>query len=181
MYETASTGSPAVPVVTGQTTDPTALSNALTAYNQKYLNNVLGVNSANGQPASTGQQSLQPLLAATGTYTLLDNHELGNQALQSGGAPPAAPFRTTNPSFDVNNTGAYDNKTAGFPDDREILSRLSSHSCVDSRDPGDRLYAERSASDCPLRSPQQWHPAIVFRAAMGRQQRLHPDRRPKLS
>jgi phosphodiesterase/alkaline phosphatase D-like protein len=114
MYETASTGSPAVPVVTGQTTDPTALSNALTAYNQKYLNNVLGVNSANGQPASTGQQSLQPLLAATGTYTLLDNHELGNQALQSGGAPPAAPFRTTNPSFDVNNTGAYDNKTAGF-------------------------------------------------------------------
>jgi hypothetical protein len=37
MYETASTGSPAVPVVTEQTTDPTALSNAITAYNQNYL------------------------------------------------------------------------------------------------------------------------------------------------
>ena len=114
MYETASTGSPAVPVVTGQTTDPTALSNALTAYNQKYLNNVLGVNSANGQPASTGQQSLQPMLAATGTYTLLDNHELGNRALQSGGAPPEAPQGAVDPAFDVNATGSYNNKTAAF-------------------------------------------------------------------
>jgi alkaline phosphatase D len=114
MYETASTGSPATPVVTGQTTDPTALSNVLAAYNQKYLHNMLGVNAANGQPTSTGQQSLQPLLAATGIYTLLDNHELGNHALQSGGAPPTALFRSTDPSFDVNNTGVYNNKTAGF-------------------------------------------------------------------
>jgi phosphodiesterase/alkaline phosphatase D-like protein len=114
MYETASTGSPAVPVLTPQTTDPAALASALTSYNEKYLNNVVGVNPANGLPSATGQQGLQPLLAATGTYTLLDNHELGNQALQSGGAPPAGPFRTTDPSFDVNKTGSYNNKTAAF-------------------------------------------------------------------
>ncbi len=37
IYETASTGSPAVPVITGQTTNPAELSSALTAYNRKYL------------------------------------------------------------------------------------------------------------------------------------------------
>jgi phosphodiesterase/alkaline phosphatase D-like protein len=35
MYETASPGSPAVPVVSGQPTDPTQLSEALKAYNKK--------------------------------------------------------------------------------------------------------------------------------------------------
>jgi alkaline phosphatase D len=114
MYETASLASPEVPVITGQTTDPAALTNALSAYDRKYLENLLGVNSTNGQPAGTGQQSLQPLLAATGTYTLLDNHELGNQAMQSGGAPPDAPFSSTDPVFDINNTGRYNNKTAAF-------------------------------------------------------------------
>jgi hypothetical protein len=88
MYETASTGSPAVPVITGQTTNPAELSGALTAYNRKYLENIRGVNPATGLPSASGQQSLQPMLAATGAYTLLDNHELGNQSLQSGGAPP---------------------------------------------------------------------------------------------
>ena len=67
MYETPDAGSLAVPTITGETTDPASLSRALAAYNQKYLNNVLGVNAANGQPALTGQQSLQPMLAATGT------------------------------------------------------------------------------------------------------------------
>src|SRR5438046_5653911 len=43
MYETASTGSPAVPLVTGETTDPTLLAAALSAYNRKYLENMLGV------------------------------------------------------------------------------------------------------------------------------------------
>jgi phosphodiesterase/alkaline phosphatase D-like protein len=114
MYETASSGSPAVPVVAGQTTDPAALSKALSAYNRKYLENVLGVDAANGKAISMGQQSLQPMLAATGTYTLLDNHELGNQQLQSGGAPPAVPFQSTDTMFDVNNTGSYNNKTSAY-------------------------------------------------------------------
>jgi alkaline phosphatase D len=114
MYETASTGSPATPGITGQTTDPVALFKILSAYNRKYLENLLGVDTTNGKPTATGQQSLQPMLAATGTYTLLDNHELGNQALQSGGAPPAAPFKSIDSTFDVNNTGSYDNKTPAF-------------------------------------------------------------------
>ena len=114
MYETAATGSPAAPAITGQTTDPAALSSTLSAYNYKYLESMLGVNSASGKPSAAGQQGLQPLLAATGTYTLLDNHELGNQALQSGGASASAPFKTTDPSFDVNTIGGYDNKTPAF-------------------------------------------------------------------
>ena len=114
MYETASTGSPAVPVISGPTVDPTQLSEGLKAYDNKYLENVLGVDPATGRPSASGQQSLQPMLAATGSYTLLDNHELGNRSLQSGGAPPSAPPETTDPAFDVNTTGSYDNKTAAF-------------------------------------------------------------------
>jgi len=114
MYETASAGSPAVPLITGETTDPTQLEEGLKAYDKKYLENVLGVDPATGQPSASGQQSLQPMLAATGSYTLLDNHELGNRSLQSGGAPPSAPLETTDPAFDVNTTGSYDNKTPTF-------------------------------------------------------------------
>jgi alkaline phosphatase D len=113
MYETADLASPAVPVVTGETTDRAALATALTAYNQKYLNNVLGVDPT-GRPSHSGQQSLQPMFAATASYTLLDNHELGNRSLQSGGAPPNAPQGTPDPAFDVNNTGSYNNKTLAF-------------------------------------------------------------------
>ena len=113
MYETADRASPAVPVVTGETTDAAALANALTAYNQKYLNNVFGVDPT-GRPSNSGQQSLQPMFAATAAYTLLDNHELGNQSLQSGGAPPNAPQGTPDPAFDVNTTGNFNNKTLAF-------------------------------------------------------------------
>jgi phosphodiesterase/alkaline phosphatase D-like protein len=113
MYETADLGSPAVPVATGETTDAAALANALTAYDQKYLNNVLGVEPT-GRPSRSGQQSLQPMFAATASYTLLDNHELGNRSLQSGGAPPAAPQGTPDPVFDVNTTGNFNNKTLAF-------------------------------------------------------------------
>src|SRR5438270_9424705 len=73
MYETADLGSPAVPVVTGETTDGATLATALTAYNQKYLNNVFGVDPT-GRSSNSGQQSLQPMFAATADYTLLDNH-----------------------------------------------------------------------------------------------------------
>jgi alkaline phosphatase D len=113
MYETADGASPAVPVVSGETTDRDALATALTAYNQKYLNNVLGVDPT-GRPSNSGQQSLQPMFAATASYTLLDNHELGNRSLQSGGAPPNAPQGTPDPAFDVNTTGNYNNKTLAF-------------------------------------------------------------------
>jgi phosphodiesterase/alkaline phosphatase D-like protein len=114
MYETASTGSPAVPLITGETTDPTQLEESRKAYDRKYSENMVGVDPATGRPSASGQQSLQPMLAATGSYTLLDNHELGNRSLQSGGAPPSAPPETTDPAFDVNTTGSYDNKTPAF-------------------------------------------------------------------
>ena len=113
MYETADLASPAVSVVTGETTDAAALATALTAYNQKYLNNVFGVDPT-GRPSKSGQQSLQPMFAATASYTLLDNHELGNRSLQSGGAPPNAPQGTPEPAFDVNTTGYFNNKTVAF-------------------------------------------------------------------
>ncbi|HXO91622.1 MAG TPA: PhoD-like phosphatase N-terminal domain-containing protein, partial [Stellaceae bacterium] len=113
IYETASTGSPAVPLITGETADPTQLEEALKAYDRKYLENMLGVDPATGQPSASGQQSLQPMLAATGSYTLLDNHELGNRSLQSGGAPPN-PSDATDPAFNVNTTGSYNNKTLAF-------------------------------------------------------------------
>ncbi len=114
MYETASTGSAAVPAVTSATTGA-ALTTALAAYDRKYLENVSGVNSASGAVSNTGQQGLQNMQAATGEYTLLDNHELGNASLQSGGAPLAAGSRVTSgQGFDVNTTGTFDNQTAAF-------------------------------------------------------------------
>jgi hypothetical protein len=54
------------------------------------------------------------MFAATASYTLLDNHELGNRSLQSGGAPPAAPQGTPDPAFDVNTTGNFNNKALAF-------------------------------------------------------------------
>ena len=126
MYETASANSPAVPVLTSSTSGA-ALDTGLAAYQRKYRENVQGVvgpttttspltpPNAGAANQTSGQQSLQNMLAATGTYTVLDNHELGNQSLQSGGAPLAAGSRVTAAQgFDVNTTGAYDNQAAGF-------------------------------------------------------------------
>src|SRR5947207_8020042 len=56
MYETASTGSPAVPIISGSATDPMQLSDALNAYNNKYSENMLGADPATGRPSASGQQ-----------------------------------------------------------------------------------------------------------------------------
>ncbi len=112
MYETASTGSPAVPTLTPTSTAAQAAA-ALPVYNQKYLENITGVTST-GAITPSGQQGLTALLGSVGTYTLLDNHELGNKQLQSGGAPLAAASPNANPAFDVNTTGAYNNQTVAF-------------------------------------------------------------------
>jgi phosphodiesterase/alkaline phosphatase D-like protein len=80
-------------------------------YYRKYLENVTAVNPG-------GSPSLKSFFAAQGTYTLLDNHELGNKQFQSGGAPTGTPpgkgADATNPANDVNTTGSYMNKTTGF-------------------------------------------------------------------
>ena len=119
IYETASGNplsvSPAVPRLSPISTSEEALG-ALAAYNRKYRENILGVTET-GATTTTGQRSLAPMLRATGIYTLLDNHELGNGALQAGGAPlalktPRNPVAT--PEFDVNVTGTFHNQTLAF-------------------------------------------------------------------
>jgi phosphodiesterase/alkaline phosphatase D-like protein len=113
MYETASTASPAVPTLTPASSAAAAQA-ALPVYNQKYLENITGVTAVGASTTTTGQQGLQSFLAATGSYTVLDNHELGNKTLQSGGAPLSAASPNANSAFDVNTTGAYNNQTVAF-------------------------------------------------------------------
>jgi phosphodiesterase/alkaline phosphatase D-like protein len=112
MYETASKGSSAAPNLTPSSSRAEAQA-ALVVYNRKYLENIEGV-TPDGAMTTEGQQGLVPLFAAVGHYTLIDNHELGNKALQSGGAPIAAPNPNTDPAFDVNTTGAFNNQTVAF-------------------------------------------------------------------
>lgn len=113
MYETTSVGSPAVPTLTPTSTAAAAQA-ALPVYNQKYLENITGVTASGASTTTSGQQGLSSFLGATGSYSLLDNHELGNKTLQSGGAPLAAASPNANTSFDVNTTGAYNNQTVAF-------------------------------------------------------------------
>ena len=113
MYETASTGSPAVTALTSTST-PATVAQGLADYHRKYLENVSGVTAA-GATTTSGQQGLQAMLGATSSFTLLDNHELGNQSLQSGGAPLAAGTRVlAGAGMDVNTTGAYNNQTPAY-------------------------------------------------------------------
>lgn len=112
MYETVS-GNPNVGVpISPPTADPFENPvQALADYRRKYLENLYPV-TPNGFPG------LQELYAAQGNYTLLDNHELGDKQFANGGAPAGTPAGAgvdpTNPIFDVNTTGTFINKTAGF-------------------------------------------------------------------
>lgn len=105
IYETGSKVSPA-------TSDPFANpTQALADYNRKYLEQL--------QPVQTvGYTGLQTFFASQGNYTLLDNHELGNKQFINGGAAPGTPagkgVDATNSANDVNTTGTFINKTAGF-------------------------------------------------------------------
>lgn len=123
IYETASTGSAAVaasgafaagsPTNTSGAT-PTTL---YTDYTRKYREQFVAINSG-------GQNCLQDFFAAQGNYTLLDNHELGNKQYMHGGAAaggnvsssliPGAGVDPANTANDVNTTGTFINKTAGF-------------------------------------------------------------------
>ena len=178
----ADLASPAVPVVAGETTDRAALANALAAYNRKYLNNIRGVDAA-GWPSAFGQQGLRPIFASTASYTLLDNHELGNRSLQSGGAPPAAPQGTPDPAFDVNTTGNFNNKTLAFQTIEK--SYLDYH-------PTRVAMLGTPATGYAVVGPQVTAPAdprsngtpqlyLLAEQVAGRQQHLHSDRRPQLS
>src|SRR5262249_4129724 len=66
-------------------------------------------------PVYTGSYpGLTSFFDATGHYTLLDNHELGNRQYINGGAPSSAPFNTTDTQYDVNTTGTYYHDTAAY-------------------------------------------------------------------
>jgi phosphodiesterase/alkaline phosphatase D-like protein len=111
MYETAS-GKTGTANFSPATADPfTNPTQALADYRGKYLQNISPVNSG-------GQAGLKNFFAAQGTYTLLDNHELGNKQFDNGGAAPGTPkgagVDATNPANDVNTTGSFINQTTGF-------------------------------------------------------------------
>ena len=119
IYETASTGSPAV-TSTGTTPAPSATGATQTQlfndFSKKYREQFLPVNVG-------GQNGLQTLFAAQGNYTLLDNHELGNKQYINGGAPAGgavggmasgAGVDARQVANDVTTNGLFMNKSTGF-------------------------------------------------------------------
>ena len=85
IYERDANGSPRLPNLSpsSSTTDN---KNALDSFYRKYIENVTGVNRDGTMNPASGQQGTKQMLASTGVYSLLDNHELYN-AMISGGAP----------------------------------------------------------------------------------------------
>ena len=104
IYETKSAISPA-------TADPALDPQlALSDYHSKYRENI--------EPLKPGGlSSLQPLFAAQGNYTLLDNHELGNHQCSEGGASAGVSSKGVNgvdPRNDINMGSTFINQTPGF-------------------------------------------------------------------
>ena len=105
IYETKSN-------ISDGTADPFADPNqALADYHRKYREQLDPV-------TQDGFPGLQEFFSSQGNYTLLDNHELGNKQFQAGGAPTGDPagkgVNASDPTYDVNTTGTYLNKTDGF-------------------------------------------------------------------
>lgn len=111
MYEKSANGSPAVPNLTPNST-PTQVDAAQVDYNRKYLEGISGV-AADGSMSASGNQGMKTLLASTGVYSLIDNHEL-NGALISGGAAQNSLKENLDLSQALNNTGSYINQTDAF-------------------------------------------------------------------
>ncbi len=151
IYETsASIGSPAV-----TSTASATKAQLFTDFSRKYREQYLPVNGGS-------QNCLQSLFAGQGNYTAYDNHELGNKQYINGGAPAGAAISTdptnltsgkgysgtTNDNVDVNTTGAYMNKSAGFQTLQQVymnyqpvIERGTISASTDSRTDGTRqLY-----------------------------------------
>jgi phosphodiesterase/alkaline phosphatase D-like protein len=125
IYETASSGSPAV-ALSGTIPPPSSAgatqAQLNTDYSRKYREQLLPVN-------HEGQNGLQTFFAAQANYTLYDNHELGNRQYINGGAAPGGPVGDMSsgagvdarvPANDINVTGSFMNKATGF----EILQQV---------------------------------------------------------
>ncbi len=88
IYERDANGSPKLPNLS-PSSSAADNQNALNSFYRKYIENVTGVNPDGTMNTTSGQQSTKQLLASTGVYSLLDNHELYN-AMISGGAPQSS-------------------------------------------------------------------------------------------
>jgi len=126
MYETASTGSPAVPLITGETADPAQLEEALKAYDRKYLENMLGVDPATGQvgqklpeekqTAPTGQKTSQTSDQGQGLADVTAPTDIPQQpAIQAQPPPQLAALTPGNApaAFDL---GQQQSPAGGLPD-----------------------------------------------------------------
>lgn len=86
-------------------------SQALSDYRRKYREQLEPVKAG-------GFTGLQKLFAASGNYTLLDNHELANKQFINGGAPSGTPegkgVDPANSQYDINTANKFINKTEGF-------------------------------------------------------------------
>lgn len=111
MYEKSALGSPAVPSLAPKSS-ASAVDSAASSYYRKYLEGNSGV-AADGSMSSSGTQGMSSMLASTGVYSLIDNHEL-NGAMISGGAAQTSSKENLDLSQAVNNTGSYINQTDAF-------------------------------------------------------------------
>jgi autotransporter-associated beta strand protein len=111
MYERGAVGSPAVPSLT-PTSSAATVDAARADYYRKYLEGITGV-AVDGSMSSSGNQGMRSMLASTGVYSLLDNHEL-NGAMISGGAAQTSQKENLDLSQAVNTTGSYINQTDAF-------------------------------------------------------------------
>jgi len=111
------------------------------------------------QPVSTGDYpGLTSFFNSTGHYTLLDNHELGNQQYINGGAPANAPTNSTDPTFDVNTTGTYKHDTAAYKTLQQAYDDYQPVRVDTVVAPGD----PRSDGTQKLYFAQQWGAGSVF-------------------
>ncbi len=153
IYESASTGSPATTSLSNPTQPK--IDQALLDYYRKYRENL--------EPVATGSfSSLENLFTSQGNYTLLDNHELGNQQLINGGAPAANALGLgvdpVNPANDVNSTGKYINQTSAF---KALVQAYSDYQPIQEKilsAPGDA----RSNGTQQLFFAQQWGANSIF-------------------
>lgn len=111
MYERRANGSPATPSLSPNSS-ASDVDAATVDYYRKYTEGITGVD-ANGNMSSSGNQGMRSMLASTGVYSLLDNHEL-NGAMISGGAAQTSDKENLDLSQAVNNTGSYINQTDAF-------------------------------------------------------------------
>jgi len=114
IYETASSKSAAAASTTSTSASVTPAV-LLADYQRKYREQL-------APTTSGGFTGLQTFYTGTANYTLLDNHELGNVQFINGGAATGVVQANgihpgvdrKNPLNDVNTSGTYLNKTAGF-------------------------------------------------------------------